>query len=229
MGVAAGPATCAGAVDLLRAQPVTDLLQGGGILDSGESVVQFLEADPGLGGLPLGPVVAVDAQLGVVGEVAGELQEERPEGGVCAVEVPLVDDAGAPGDPRIRLPFTVAAPLGPEHLVLLLRAADEHHPFLRGERRQALVHHIVLALPPSKIHHRDLVITGEPADRGCERIADRGQRSCRGHLAAKLAAQIAHQCKFGLQRRHVDVEIHPVDALNLEHHMIRQDVSDGAR
>jgi hypothetical protein len=28
---------------------------------------------------------------------------------------------------------------------------------------------------------------------------------------------------------HIDVEIHPVDALHLEHHVIGQDIGDGAR
>ncbi len=31
-----------------------------------------------------------------------------------------------------------------------------------------------------------------------------------------------------LQAGHKDVEIHPVDALHLEHHMIGKDISDGA-
>jgi hypothetical protein len=48
-------------VDLLWAEPVADLLQGGRIVDTGEPVVQFLKADASPGGLPLRPVVAVEA------------------------------------------------------------------------------------------------------------------------------------------------------------------------
>jgi len=73
------------------------------------------------------------------------------------------------------------------------------------------------------------VIAGKPADRSGEGITDRGQRRCRGDLAAKLATQITHQCQLGLQRRHVDVEVHPVDALDLEHHVIGQHIGDSAR
>jgi len=40
---------------------VADRLQGGRVIDGGEGVVQRGEADPGPGGLPLGPLVAVDA------------------------------------------------------------------------------------------------------------------------------------------------------------------------
>lgn len=78
-------------IDRLGAEPVADLLQGGHVGDGGEAVAQRREGGTGLGGLALGPVVAVDAQLGGVGEVPGELQEERPEVAVDAVEVPLVD------------------------------------------------------------------------------------------------------------------------------------------
>ena len=66
-------------VDLGGAQAVADRLQGGRVIDGGEGVVQRGEADPGLGGLPFGPLVAVDAQLGVEREVAAELEEERAE------------------------------------------------------------------------------------------------------------------------------------------------------
>ena len=58
----------------------------------GEPVVQRLEPDPSLGGLAFGPLVAVDAQLGGVGEVGAELEEERAEVAVHAVEVEEVDE-----------------------------------------------------------------------------------------------------------------------------------------
>ena len=97
-------------VDLGRAQGVADRLQGGRVIDGGEAVVQRGEADPRLGGLPLGPFVAVDAQLGVEREVAAELQEERPEVLIDAVAVVLVDHPGLRGDPR------VGAAIGPAAL-----------------------------------------------------------------------------------------------------------------
>jgi hypothetical protein len=48
-------------VDLPWSELVADRLQGGRVGGGGEPVVQGLEPDPGSGGLPLGPVVAVDA------------------------------------------------------------------------------------------------------------------------------------------------------------------------
>jgi hypothetical protein len=55
-------------VDGGRVQRVAELLQPSGVSAGGEAVVQGLERDPGLGRLALGPLVAVDAQLGVGGE-----------------------------------------------------------------------------------------------------------------------------------------------------------------
>jgi hypothetical protein len=77
-------------VDLGWGQPVTDPLQPrrvAGVVQPGEPVVQGGEPDPGLGGLTFGVLVAVDTQPGVVGEVGAELEEERTEVGVEAVQV----------------------------------------------------------------------------------------------------------------------------------------------
>jgi hypothetical protein len=48
-------------LDMLRAQTVADRLQRRHVIARGESVVQRLVADPGLGRLSFGPFVAVDA------------------------------------------------------------------------------------------------------------------------------------------------------------------------
>lgn len=74
-------------IDLLRTQAVTDRLQRGRVIDRGERVVHRLVGDAGLGCLPLSPVVAVQAQPGVVGKVRAELQEERSEVLIDAGEV----------------------------------------------------------------------------------------------------------------------------------------------
>ena len=66
-------------VDLLGTQTVADPLQPVHVVDGGETVVQRGEPDPRLGGLPLRPIVAVEAQLGVVREVGAELDEEWAE------------------------------------------------------------------------------------------------------------------------------------------------------
>src|SRR5215472_14778259 len=75
-------------------QPVADRLYSRRVAGGGEPVVQGGEADPGLGRLPPGVLVAVDAQPGRVGEIGAELDEERAEVVIDAVEVVVVDDAG---------------------------------------------------------------------------------------------------------------------------------------
>ena len=63
------------------------MLQSTGVGAAQDAVVQGLEGDPFLGQLSLDVLVAVDAELGVVGEVGAELEEERAEVLVDAVEV----------------------------------------------------------------------------------------------------------------------------------------------
>jgi hypothetical protein len=69
-------------IDLVWAEPIADPLQPlgiGRVVEGGEAVIQCGEPDPRLRGLALGPLVAVEAQLGGVREIRAELQEERAE------------------------------------------------------------------------------------------------------------------------------------------------------
>jgi hypothetical protein len=117
--------------DVLLAERIADRLQCRHVFDGGEGVVHRGEPDPGLFRLPLRPMVAVDAQLGAVGEVAAELDEERAEVLIHAVEVEVVDLQRGPGQPQVLLPGgRVAALPGTEHPGFLLRAADEQDAVL---------------------------------------------------------------------------------------------------
>ncbi len=42
----------------------------------------------------------------------------------------------------------------------------------------------------------------------------------------EVAAQVPHDATDALQLRHVDVEVHPVDALTLQHDVVAQDFAD---
>lgn len=215
-------------VDLFGSQPVADPLQRLRVVHGGEPVVQRLELDARPGGLPLGPLVAVQAQSGVVREVRAELEEERAEIGVDAIEVPLVDHRGGLHDPRIGGTVSVAALLGAEHPGLLLRPPDEQHPLRIGEPGQMLEHHVVLTLPLDELDQRDGVVGGEPAHPGVERLGDRRQRRGGVHRAAELAAQEPDQTESALQLRHVHVQVHPVDALDLEPDVLGQHIGNSA-
>jgi hypothetical protein len=66
-------------VDGARSEPVTDRLQRGGVLAGGEPVGQRGEPEPGLLGLPLGPLMPVNPDLGRIREPGAHLDERRAE------------------------------------------------------------------------------------------------------------------------------------------------------
>ena len=90
------------------------------------------------------------------------------------------------------------------------------------------MHHVVLALSFDEVHPRNLLrrcetmhLTGEP-------VGDLGQRCGRGNREPELTLHVAEQPTSVLQLRHVDVAVHPVDALHLEPHMIGKHFGDAA-
>ncbi|HEY3693442.1 MAG TPA: hypothetical protein VGL46_24655 [Pseudonocardiaceae bacterium] len=167
-------------VDLLGPELVADRLHRGWVRAGGEPVVQRGVIDTGLRGLSFGPLVAVDAQLGVVGEVRAELEEERPEIGVHGVGVEVVDHPGGLHDPRIGITVAVAATFGSKQRRLLLRSSDEQHPFLSGEPGEVGMHDIVLALALGEVDPWHLLVAGEAAHPGAERIGDLPEGGGRG-------------------------------------------------
>jgi hypothetical protein len=214
---------------VLRRQPVADGLHRGRVVAGREAVVQRGEPDPGLDRLAFGVLVAVDTQLRGVGEVRAELEEERAEVAIDAVEVPLVDHRRGPHDPRIRLSGRVAAFLGAEHPGFLLRPADEQHPLVAVEAGQVLVHHVVLALALDEVDDRDPPLACEGLDRGDERVADRGQdRAGRDRETKMMPDEPGDRARM-LQPGLVHVAVHPVDRLDLEHRVTGQDIAGRAR
>jgi hypothetical protein len=111
----------------------------------------------------------------------------------------------------------------------VLRSTDEHHPLLGRERRQMLVHDVVFALTPNELDHRHSMVAGVAADPRGERVADLPQRRGRRDRQPQLPVHEPHQPGRVLQLRHEHVEIHPIDALDLEHHMIVEDIGHTAR
>src|SRR5262249_22472502 len=57
-----------------------------------------------------------------------------------------------------------------------------------------------------------------------------GHRAHQGGGWQRLSTMLAkepHNSLLGLQPRHIDVEVHPVDAFDRKHHMITEDIRDG--
>jgi hypothetical protein len=173
--------------------------------------------------------VAVEAQAGVVGEVRAELEEERTEVGVHGVDVEVVDHAGGLHDPRVGPALGVASFLGTEQRGLLLGPADEQHALGAGEPGEVLMHHLVLAMPLDEVDPGHSLIHRKPAHRGAERVGDLAQRRGRGDRQAALPIDVPDDPGWVLQLRHVDVEVHPVDALDLEDRVFSEDIGHGAR
>src|SRR6267378_1895912 len=127
------------AIDLLRAKAIADPLQTQGVGAAQNAIVERLEGDAFPRELPLGVFVAVQAELGVERKVAAELEEEWPEVAIDGINVIVVHHRAAPHDPWVRPPAGRAAtPLGAEHRSVLLRLADEHHPFLMRKAPQTV-------------------------------------------------------------------------------------------
>ena len=173
--------------------------------------------------------MAVDAELAGVREVRRELQKERPEIVVHAIEVELIDHPGRFHDPRVGRPIRVAALLGAEHRVLLLRPTDEYHPLGRSEAPEVFGHHVVLALTFHEIDPRDAFSLGEAMHRPNETVTDPCQWCRRSDRQPELAVHIAEDAAHMLQPRLVDIQEHPVDALHLEVDVISKDISHSAR
>ena len=214
--------------DIGRAEPVAEGLQRAGVLARGEPVVQGLEADPGPGGLPLGPLMAVDAQLGGIGEVRAELDEERAEVRIDAIEIEEVDQRAGFHQPRVGAPVGVVPALGPPHRCLLLRPPRVQHPLGAGEARQVPLRHLVLALL-AEMHQVDSGRGDEVVDVRDERLGHRVHQRRAGVGVAAVAGEERGRSRAVLQPGLPHVQVHPVDRLDLEHDMPGKDISSRTR
>ena len=217
--------------DLRRAEPVADGLQPGGVIGGGEPVGQLGEPDPGVDRLTLGPLMAVDPDLGRVGEVSADLDEPRTEVVVPEVEViaghtPVGLVEGEPRSPGRPLP------LGPgEHTGVLLGDPDRGHPgpARLGLGRQVGPHGLDLAVGLGEPHHRDVVLLGEaghrPAERGTDLVEDRRGRD----RIAQVRGQEADHLPADLQVVHPAVQIDPIQTLQIQRHLPVEDVVHGHR
>ena len=215
-------------VDVRRGEPVAEGLQRAGVLARGEAVVQGLEADPGPGGLPLGPFMAVDAQLGGIGEVGAELDEERAEVRIDAIEIEVVDQRARLHQPRMRAAVGVVAALGPPHGGLLLRPPRVQHPLGAGEARQVPLRHLVFALF-AEMHQVQAAGADEVMDIRDERLGHRVHQRRAGICMAAVTGEERGRPGAVLQPGLPHVQVHPVDRLDLEDDMPGKDIGGRTR
>jgi hypothetical protein len=169
-------------------------------------------------------------QLGGVGKIGTELEEKRAEVGIDAIEVEVVDHCGGGHDPRVGRPRGgVVSSFGVEDSSFLLGPADEQHSLRALGSGQVLVHDVVLALTLAEVDHRETVIDGVATNAGDEVLAHRRHQRRGRDLETPMPGQEPDDLSDALQFRDVDVQIHPVEGLDLEHHMVRQDISSSTR
>jgi hypothetical protein len=86
---------------------------------------------------------------------------------------------------------------------------------------------VVRALAPFEVHEGHACLIGERLERSDEPGADRGhQRRARDRLAAVVAEEAEHT-RHPLEAWHIDVQVQPIEAFDLEGHVITQDGRHG--
>ena len=167
--------------------------------------------------------MAVQTELGVVGKIRAELQKEQAEITIDAIHVKLIHHGGRSHQPRIRRSGVLTPPtLCPEHQRLLLRFPDKKLPFGLGKPAQMLGRNIVFPFPFAKRHDRNLFLSRERIHRCDEALADRVHQRTGHKLIAAMIAKEAGDAHLPLPLRHVYVQVHPVDPLDLKTHRIGQ-------
>ena len=114
--------------------------------------------------------------------------------------------------------------LGAEDRGLLLRLADEHDAFWLAEFCQILRHHAVLALALAELDEGNVMVRHHAFQLGDEVAADRTHQRRRRQRLATVLAEESDNPALALQTRHVNVEVHPVDALDRKRDMAIENI-----
>src|SRR5450755_4034859 len=214
-------------IDLLRRQAVTNRLHPPRIFARQDAVIQSLITDAPIVQLLFRILMAVQAKLGCVGKVCAEFEEEWTEVPIHAVHVEVIDHRGGSHQPGIRGPrFFITPPLRAEHRCLLLGLADEQDAFLSLKLLPVFGCHIVLALTLPEPDHGNVPLFGELFHFRDEGLADWIHQRTGRKLVTAMESEEAGYSPFPLQRRHIYVQVHPVNALNLQADMLSNHFGD---
>ena len=133
----------------------------------------------------------------------------------------MVDEDGGAHDPGIGLAGHRVAPLlGAIGGRLLLRLADEEHPLVALEIGQVGLGDVVLALTLLEGDQVDTVLGDEVLDVGHEASGHRVHECRRSERRSPVALEESHHAGLVLELGHVEVQVHAIDALDLQGHVI---------
>ena len=217
-------------VDLLVGQPVADPLHRGRVVSGAERVVQGGKADARLEALPLGVLVPVEVNLPGVGEVAAELDVERAEIRVEAVEIPVVHHRLFLAQPRVPLAgHRVLALPGPPDPGLFLGHPGEQDLLPAVVPGQVGPGDLVFALPLGEVDQVQAAGVDVVMDVRGEPLGHRAHQR-RGHeLVPAVMAEEPVDALPVLQPRLPDCQQPRVDAADLQTLVTGQDLSGSSR
>lgn len=197
-------------------EAVADGLEPLRLVAGSKAVGECPKADPGLGGPAFGPLVAVDPDLGRIGEVRADLDEARPEIGIEHVEVVDAHAALLLVEAELHV-AVIRRPAPAEDPLELLAGDDRHHPeapiVLR--RLQQRAHMVELAVTPAgavrllQPQHGDVVLVGEATDVSMEPVADLLEHRGRRERVPQVISQEPRYLTGDLQVRDIRVQVEP--------------------
>ena len=117
----------------------------------------------------------------------------------------------------------IAALLGAEDWCLLLCLAHEDDPLGALELSVVLLGDVVLALPLGEGDQGNLLLEDEAIDCGDEGLAHGVHEGRRGEGLTTVEAEEGSNTAVGLQPGLIDIEVHAVDAFDLESHVFTED------
>jgi len=171
--------------------------------------------------------VSVQTELSVIGEIGTELQEKGPKVLIDAVEVVMIHEGGGLDDPGIGAFCLRIAPFfGALDGAFLLGFADEDNAFPVAEVFALLFGKVVFALSFLKGDERNPVVLGKALD-GVDELASDRLHHVSGCDFMSALDPYELQCTFdGLELGYIHIEVHPIDALHFQHHVLAQYLGD---
>ena len=206
---------------VLGGQAVADPGERLRVLAGREPVIQRAKADALLGGLLLGPLVAVQIDPERERRVGDGLDERRPPVRITDVEVVVVRKDRLASIDEMRMPVRAAVPPPTPRRGSLLADPDHHHPeaALTLSALEMLTSDLLLHIPLDEPDRRDLVGDDELVDAVDVVTADLPQHRRRRDREPAIQQEPDH-LPLGHQPRHVPLQEQAIDRPDPERHMI---------